>query len=270
MGNPAENLETLEDEYGTTNDQDPSNTANEFVEPETTVQDETGKVPGDDGKIQPNLEEGESDPRDIKIDELTNTVKELQEKVNKVPKTEPTVAQPRVYTDAEKAEIETRFGGIPFQGIQAFNELIGGAVSQVVNTLRTEIHSELGRFKKDAAIESLSQDPEFADIKSFKKGMDEYLKRFNPLYHGNEEVLKDAYWNARGRNTKNMVTKAVNSTEKNRRIATTSRPNSPTHRETTKVDLRLTPLEESAFQTFGGRLTREQYAAGLSRNQKKR
>ena len=224
---------------------------------------EAGEDGGEDAD-KAGVKEGEEepvDPRDAKIAELEASIKEIRERSEKPAEKE---TSPKAYTETEKAEIEQRFGGAPFEQVQAFTRVIATAIGK----LREEFQGQFSRTDKTTVLGELAKEKEFADIQSYMPGIDEFLKKLNPSLHGNKDILTDAYYWAKGRGLKKAVAKAVNSNEKNKRIAGPARPASPSGRTQEKGELKfkLTAAEESAYMTFKDSFkSKEEYARSLSR-----
>lgn len=263
-------VEKEETEDGLENETDPENNA-DGLKPVGTADPDGGKAPGENGEdggenenpdgTEKVEEEPVEDPRDAKIAELEASIKEIKERSAKPEEKE---AQPKVYTETEKAEIEQRFGGAPFEQVQAFTRVVATAIGR----LREEFQGQFGRTDKAAVISELSKQKEFADIQSYASGIDEFLKKLNPSLHGNKELLQDAYFWAKGRGLKKTVAKAVNSNEKNKRIAGPARPAAPSGKAPAKgaLKFKLSPTEESAYLTYKDNFSsKEDYARSLSR-----
>src|SRR3990167_87799 len=248
----------------------------EDVSQQTDEQDIDGK--GKDGKTRENVSENEDensenqqqdvDPRDSKIQELENRIEELSKKSQSQPQSQ-TSTQPRIYSEQEKAAIEEMYGGVPFNGVMAFSRMINDTVQSAIKQIEGTFTGKLSSIEKETVISALSKQKEFSDIRSYMTGIETYLKKFNPIYHGNREILEDAYWYAKGRNLKNAISKVANSSEKNKRIASVSKSTSQSSGGGDKKSYKLTAQEEEAFRKFGGGMTRDEYASSLSRYRKK-
>lgn len=217
-----------------------------------------GEDAGEDGVEE--VKEEPVDPRDEMIADLTARL----EAIEKGSKPEEKEAPAKVYTEVEKAEIEQRFGGAPFEQVQAFTSTIARAIGM----LRQEFQNQFSRTDKTTVIGELSKEKGFADIHSYAPGIDEFLKKLNPSLHGNKDMLKDAYYWAKGRGLKKAVAKAVNANEKNRRISGPARPAAPSGKAPAKgaLKFKLTPTEESAYQTYQSSFkSKEDYARSLAR-----
>lgn len=218
----------------------------------------------DEGEAEPE-EEAELDPRDAKIAALEADIKAIKEGG---PKPAAATAAPpaKVYTEEEKAQIAERFGVQDFRTVEAF----GGMVANAVMSIRQEMQGMMSQFQKDAVIGVLSKQKEYSDIMKYREGIDKYLAKFSPQYHGNEEFIKDGLAWAKGQGLRKTVAKALNNGDKNRRIAGPARPASAGGGDRAKgggFKFKLTAAEESAYASFGKQhfKTREDYAKSLKR-----
>ena len=268
-----EEVEVKEDGIENETNQDHNEDGHEPINPEDT--DATGKDEEADEGSGGNEEEVEQvedketpllDDKDVKIQKLEEEIKGIKDTVARPPAQ---VSQPKVYTPEERERIEQRFGGVPFEGVMAFNQLVAIAVQGI----QDKFTEELQQFKKDSVINGLVQQKEFSDIRTYMNGVNEYLNKYPKIHHGKEELLKDAYYYAKGKGVKNTVKKIINRDEKNRRVAlsTRTRSSGSSGSSSKGTSLKLTPAEESAWQSFGKHSfsTRDEYAKSLSRFQKK-
>lgn len=204
------------------------------------------------------------DPRDEKIAQLEAQIKEISGKVSASP-----APAPVQLTDEQKEQISQKFGGLPFEQVDAITQYM----AQVIGSIKKEFQGHLGQFQKDAVISELAQRKEYADIRSYTPGINEYLKRFSPQYHGREEILQDAYWYAKGRGMKTALKRAQNSGERNRRIAGEGRPagSGGGSSDNGSQPLKLTNVEMSAWESFGKKEfpNIQDYARSLPRFKKK-
>ena len=230
---------------------------------------EAGGLPEDNGGDGQGTGEEEGggqpdpiDPRDEAITTLKTEIEQLKQKVNQgvAPVPRP---QPVVFTPEQREQISQRFGGVPFEAVQGF----GGMIENAVKQIETKMEQRFGQYTKRDAIEELSKEKGFEDIKKYSKDVDEYINRFAPIHWGNKEVIREAVRYARGKNMEQTIRKVTHNTERNLRVATTARPASSTASRGGKPAVKLTEAEESAYQSFGKKsgMTREQYVAGLRR-----
>src|SRR3990167_7626343 len=136
------------------------------------------------------------DPRDSKIQDLENRIEELSKKSQSQYQSSAST-QPRVYSEQEKAAIEEMYGGVPFNGVMAFSRMINDTVQSAIKQIEGTFTGKLSSIEKETVISALSKQKEFSDIRSYMTGIETYLKKFNPMYHGNREILEDAYWYAK-------------------------------------------------------------------------
>ena len=211
------------------------------------------------------------DPRDEQIAKLQEQLDEVNKKLGQAP---PAPApQPVPLTPERKAEIEEQFHGMPFEQINAISQYVGAIVSALEKKLTGTLQSETGSFKKDAAIAAMAKQKEYADIRSYTKGMDEFLGEYSPEFHSNPKLLRSAFFYAKGLGLKNTVNKIRNSTETNRRIAGAARPGAAGGGKggAETFSYKLTPSERSAYESFGKDEfnSEEEYARSLPRYKQK-
>ena len=181
-------------------------------DPEPELDDEGNPIEAD-----PEPDPDEDDPRDATIAELKARLETLEKD-----KTEKASA-PKELSEEDWKKLEDQWGiaekdGIPGnfgrKGIQQIVRLIGG-MSQ---SFREMLNSELGGFKKEAAIAELAREKGSEDIKGYRKGIEEFLKDFDPRIHADKNILKKALTYARGLSASGKFKKALNSREKARKI----------------------------------------------------
>lgn len=142
-------------------------------------------------------------------------LKELQEKMAPPP------AQ-RELTEEEWTAREQE-SGTSRQTIKFFtNQSI-----KVYNAMREYIDEKFAGIEKDGAIRSIASEKGFSDAVRYSKEINQYLQKFNPKFHSNPQILRDAVIYARGLNASKNLQRANNDAERNRRIAGTARPSSP-------------------------------------------
>jgi hypothetical protein len=196
---------------------------------------------GEEGGGAEGGEPGEVDSAKV-IGDLTARITELESHIKSLsaPATPQAPAKAPELTEEEwqKAEEAT---GIPRTGIKFFSQ----AQNRMANELKSFIQSELSEFRLDRSISQLAKDPQFTDAVKFDSDIREYLKRVDPQYHTNADVLKDAVIWSRGKNYKGTIKKVRDEKEINKRIAGTARPASPAGgpKGPSKP---LTPVEKSA------------------------
>lgn len=269
--------EVLEEENlnGTANADDPENLNPEHQPGEGEDTNAGGEGGAVDENGNPIKEEAQPeltpDPRDEKIAKLQEQLDAVNEKLVKAPPAPP--PQPVVLSEEQKEKISQQFGGLPFEQVDALTQYIGSIVHKLKEEIRGNLQSETGSFKKDAAIASMAKQKEYADIRSYTKGMDEFLGEYSPEFHSNPKLLRSAFFYAKGLGLKNTVNKIRNSTETNRRIAGPARPGATGGGKggAETFSYKLTPSERSAYESFGKDEfgSEEEYARSLPRYQKK-
>lgn len=217
-----------------------------------------GEKTGDEDK---SAELETPDPIEERFAKLEEENRLLKEQMAK-PKEE--AVKTREYTDAEKEQISARFGGAAFDTVNAFTQLVTNGLQM----LEQKFMGEMSVFKKDAAVMNLAKEKEFADIQSYMPGVNEFLKKFPAQHHSNAEVLKDAYWFAKGKGLKTTVKKIVASQEKNRKVASSLKVSGSKGGDKGGKSFKLTPSERAAYESFGKGTfdSEEEYARSLPRN----
>lgn len=227
---------------------------------------------GADGNENEIVEEGVADPRDEKIASLEKTVSELQARINApAPAVVPAPQQAQPMTQEQKEMIAMEWG-VPYSAVERMTQ----QSVRVINMIEQKIEARFAKFESERTIDSISKSVDestgkksFSDIGKYKDEISKHLQRFAPQHHSDESIIKDAYWIAKGKSSGQSVKKAVNSMEKNRRIAVSARPASANGngQKSGVKSFKLTPAEKSAFNTFGKNhfKSEEDYARSLSR-----
>ena len=168
-------------------------------------------VEGQEGaEGQPTVEE--------RLTEALEKIGELEKKVTPPAQAQDNNGQGQIkelnLTEEQWVQVEEKHG-LPRSGIRALwrqNQEIQGLKFQLASIM------------KNSALEAFGKKPGFADIAKYRDGMEEYLKKFDPSLHSNEKLLEDAYFIAKGKGANASVKKAVNTTERNRKVITKTRP----------------------------------------------
>jgi len=188
-----------------------------------------GETPEGGGQEEGAAGEGEGvqEPVDKRetFETLNAKITELQTQLQQVMKP-PERAQeppPPPITEEQWAGAEEKWG-IPRTAIQQF----AGALTNLKQEMRSFIEEQLGDVKFERSINSLAKDPQYSDAVKYETDIKEYLKRVDPRFHSNVDVLKDATIWARGKNIGKTTDKIRNEKERNMRIAGPARPSSPT------------------------------------------
>ena len=232
-------------------------------EPDGTREKEDGEVVEEEEPVE------EVDHRDAEIAELKTKLADVEKRIGQ-PRTEET--QPKQRTDQEWKDLETR-AQLPRETITWVENELKEGLTALGQLMMQHFNKGFAGSAKDKTVENLSKQKEFANIRQYGKDMDEFLKKFDPSTHGNEDLIKSAFYYAKGLNSGKAVKRAMNSTEKNRRVAGTARPASPsgkaqTNKSKGKVNLQLSPTEKQAYDSFGrySFKTEGDYARSLPRN----
>lgn len=267
---PAENEQEQDDGFDNASDQE--NNTNELEQggEENINAGGTDQEDGVDGGTDESEggEEGgepqELDPRDSQIKQLQDQIAELSSKFKGVEDKRNEEPPARELSEEEWVKLEEE-RGVPRQGQKFF----AGMVSSAMNNIWSKLDQRLSRFEKDSALQSLSQKPEFKNIMAFRTGIDDYLKKFNPSMHSNEEVLVDAYYHAKGRSSDKNVRRAINDKVLSKRVITNSKLNAPNRGTQSKSG--LSKEEEQGWQQYGRFKfkTKEEYVSAINRWKRK-
>lgn len=185
-----------------------------------------GGEAGEDGEAEEGkVAEEEGGPVELNQEEfkasILGEVKELFQSQQRAPQKEKEEV-PAELTEDQKTAYEDQYG-VPFRTIQAFtkqNTLLFDRVSALLD-------ERLSKFERGDSIRELSTDPEFSDAMKHRKDIDEFMNGFDPKFRNDPKLLKSAVYYARGKNAKSAVSRARNDGERNRKIAGTFRPSSP-------------------------------------------
>ena len=162
-------------------------------------------------------DDDKEDPRDQTIAELKERLEALEKggkKADEEPKAMSEEDWKNLEDDWGLAEKDGMPGSFGRKSIQQIIRLMGG-MSQ---SFRQMLNRELGGFKKEAVIAELAREKGFEDIKGYRKGMEEFLKDFDPSLHSDKNMLKKALTYARGLASTGKFKKALNSREQERKI----------------------------------------------------
>ena len=221
---------TPEVQDGTTDDQNSTIDEDGFEQAEesgldegTENQDDAEGDEGDGGEFE-EADEVIVDPRDEKISNLENQLKELVEKVNKPQNPIPAQPVERTYSEDEKMAISARFGGAPFEQIKAFSDMVTNFHQGTISEIKKYVEAALGDIRKGTAIESFAKSPGFTDAVKYRQGMESYLAKLPPEKRAVQENLEMAYHYARSTAmNKTMKTVRANK-DRNKRIVMNGRP----------------------------------------------
>jgi hypothetical protein len=166
---------------------------------------------------------------------------------------------PRDLTDEEWAKKEEEFGASR-QTIKAFtNQNV-----QVYNAMREYVDSLFAGVHKENRLKEISQEKGFTDAMRYRKGIDQFLSKYDPKHHSNPELLRMAVVYARGLDRSASVQRARNDGERNRRIAGPARPSSPGNGRSGRPGLpALNATQKEVAAKFG--MSDAEYAAQLKK-----
>lgn len=254
--------ETEVEENGATDTPDPEDTEAGLDEAGVEGADEggedseAGEDTGEDEGGEEVVEEDETESEAAKRIEALE--KELQELKNK-PTDQPKFREP---TEEEKAALMERTG-LEWKS----HEHINNSLAELGIAVKNYVDQKFAELSFDRTFSGLASQRGFEDATKYKAGIDEYLKDVSPMQRTNIEVLKKAYYFAKGKGLRGAVEKVIKSREKNRRMATMTKPTPGSGgKPSSKGKVSLTPIQMSAARAVG--MAPEEYAKYLNRNKK--
>lgn len=205
--------------------------------------------PGKEDEGQPGEEEATP-----AIDEISGLKAQLGELTAKLEaalavKDNKVTPEPQVteLTEEQWAKTEERLG-VNREAIKFFTSQTVKAVQQIMG----EIERRFGSLDKDKAFQELAKDPQFSDAPTHKKEMDEWLSQFDPSLHSKPELLKSAYWVAKGKNASKVVAKVRKEGERNKQVVGAGRPSAPNTGARTKAPAPLNGYQKHIAELVGG------------------
>lgn len=243
-------------------------------DPENPAAEPSGQDPADpqapQGQEPPaNGEEEPAPSLEDRFTALEAENKELRDRLEKPQEPAAPVQpqQPQQLTEEQYAGLEAT-SGLPRTGIDFAHNLVLRGLAES----KKYVDQRMARFEKDAAIGSMAQKKEFADVRKYEKDMNEYLGRFSPTHHNNPIVLSDAYYYAKGKSSNKIIGNVRQSKVVSRTIAGKARmmpPSAPAGGGNAKgfSAFKLTAAEESAWESMGKQYykSKEEYAQALPR-----
>lgn len=206
--------------------------------PDSDQETEVGAGP-EDGGMEPKAG-GQTEQMIAAIQALLEAKKNSEEK----PKEE----APKQLSDEQWAKLEEDWGGMPRTAIQK----IGSSNMRVIQHIMGEMDKRFAKFEKESALEVLSQNPQFRDIKSYKAGIDEFLNNFPVENHANPKLLEMAAIYARGKKAPEQMKQYTEGTERNKKVIMNNKMASPSSGgKSASTSMQLTPLERSAAKAYG-------------------
>lgn len=267
----------------------------EVVDPNDSVPGEADQpAPGDPDAI-PAPEEGadtqepgqeepqETDPRlQEALDKIAELEKRLEPKGEEQEKQEPAPKGPTRLKDMppEQRQETLKGWGItqskrknPDTGEEesytnmdpeAFVEAVVGRLGMVLDMAKSyadqTIHGNTSEIRFDTVLSSMEKKAGFQDIRQYSEAVRQYLKdRYQPKDHSNPKFIEDGYFWAKGKNLKNAVKKAIQSTDRNKRIVKPASGGAPAPKPSGKLTPETMTNEQRrlAESTFRG-MPREQ------------
>lgn len=160
--------------------------------------------------------EGDGDPFDPKAFE-ENILKKIDERLK--PAEAP---KPVEFTEEQWAAKEQEFG-VPRSAIQRFT----GMAVQVHDRIMAAMDARFASIEKEGALRTLSRTKGFEDAQRYPKGIEHFLQKYDPKYHSNPELLKQAVVYARGLAASRNIQRVRVEKERHRTISGAARPASP-------------------------------------------
>ena len=155
-------------------------------------------------------DDDKEDPRDQTIAELKERLEALEKGGKKADE------EPKAMSEEDWKKLEDDWGLAEKDGMPgSFGRK---SIQQIIRLMGGMLNRELGGFKKEAVIAELAREKGFEDIKGYRKGMEEFLKDFDPSLHSDKNMLKKALTYARGLASTGKFKKALNSREQERKI----------------------------------------------------
>jgi hypothetical protein len=169
-------------------------------------------------------EEGEEGTEDVAS--LREQIALLTETVEKLKNPPKAAEEPKPMSEEDWKKLEEDWGiaadkdGVPGSFGRKSIQQIARLIGNMSQNLREVLNTELGGFKKEAAIAELAREKGFEDIKVYRKGIDEFLSDFDTRFHSDKKLLKKAVTYARGLTASGKLKKAVNTREMHRKVNT--------------------------------------------------
>lgn len=255
-GQPVEEKEIVKPEGAEDGAQDDPIKETSDAEPEPSENSDPnggaeGPEDGEPGQENAGEPEPEAQPAEPTIAQLQSQLAEMTAKVEAALaiKNNPAPVEPKVaeLTDEQWAKAEEQYG-MSRNGIQ----FMTGQIVKAVQSIMGEMDKRFGSLDKDKAFDSLAKDPQFADAKTYQKEMNEWLGQFDPSLHSKPELLKSAYWVAKGKNAGKVVAKVRKEGERNKQVAGAGRPAAPNTGARSKTPAPLNGYQKRVAEMMGG------------------
>ena len=173
-------------------------------------------------------------------------------------------------TDADYQHWESETG-LPKQAIDFIRNLVYFSQKKALS----HTDSKFAGYEQTNVLASMAQSEEYADIKKYQPGIEEYLKNHPEKPRNDKGHLAEAYYYAKGKAAGKMVRSAQQAAGATKKMVDRSKMSSPNGSKSvvktkTGGGSKLSPVEKSAYDSFGrfSYKSEEEYAASLPRNKK--
>jgi hypothetical protein len=211
------------------------------------------------------------DPRDEKIAALEASIEEIKaaqtpkgsEQPKETPSEQPKDLTPDQWVEAEKGwgfarnkNAETGEESLaidPRKLLMRISASLDNAVLRAQQYTDKLVHGNVSDIRFDSVMGGMEKKPGFTDIRQYSEAVRGYMKdRYDPKDHSNPKFIEDGYYWAKGKNLKNAVKKAVDSTVRNKTIVKPAGAGSPPSTPKGKLTVAAMTAEQKniAEQTF--------------------
>jgi len=199
----------------------------DYAEGDETTKDGEGKEAEDaaETEVVEAEEGGEKDGEAVEVSEkdkefevLKAQNEEFQQRFDKLETDKVNAEANKPRTEEEWTALEEKTGSSRGT-IEHFENESRTNMVAVARSVKNYVDTMFGGLERDKIIGELASDKEFSDIKSYRKDIDGFLKDIKQENTRDPELIKKAAIYARGKNSKNAVKKAQNTTIKTQKVA---------------------------------------------------
>lgn len=227
---------------------------------EETFGEDAEIAQSDGGTLQEETQNTEPDPLENIDEEIGKMRSELREEIlNEIKQSQQQAQaqQPIQLTDEQWAQKEQELG-IPRNAIKAMTSQAVMVYNKIKDEVSQMLQERFSGIETDNAIKSVGQEKGFSDINTFRSGINEFLSKYDVKHHSNPELLKTAYFYAKGKSANSNVRRARVESERNKKISGSARPASPNGANRTATTKPLNASQLDVAKHFG--MTPEQYS----------
>lgn len=215
-----------------------------------------------DGEVPEETQNTESDPLANIDEEIGKIRSELREEIlNEIKQSQAQTQQqqqpPLQLTEEQWSQKEQELG-IPRTAIKAMTSQAVMVYNKIKEEVAQMLQERFSGIETDTAIKSVGQEKGFSDINTYRSGINEFLSKYDVKHHSNPELLKTAYYYAKGKSANSNVRRARVESEKNKKISGPARPASPNGANRTPAPKGLNPAQLDVAKHFG--MSPEQYS----------